>query len=450
MSENHVSAQIRCQVAVIVPATGKVLTCNFPSTRVLPSLTIARYDRACEQIQKLFREHWGLNIYLADVLWDQIVEDQALWVAEPLESVVSSNLVAVDIEDLPGDGKPSDTKARLRAWVNEDFTTKPTSRIGWIGEAQQWIEHVTADRLLPAYTIKQYNGGGGFSLLRWKALSGRSYWLKGVAEPNQHEVAITALVHNLAPNVSSLLLATRPEWHAWLMLEDGASCGSSRPSPSAAIQALVEIQGRSLTHVQDLLNRGAFDQRAGYIQQDLPIIFDYLEESMQMQESTKAPRLSRDNLDTIQDTLLYVYQELTENVPISLLHGDLSGGNVSGNIRQCRLLDWCESYIGFAPISLHHLLMLYSREGMPPADIRSKIELYSELWETGFGIRMTPYALACAPLLAAASALYGRGTWLHSPMERNRQQRRSYSRTLARHMAREAQWLKERGQLCHC
>lgn len=450
MSGDSNSTQIRCQVAILMPAAGMVLTCASPVGRFLPYVLIGRHDRPCEKIQRLFREQWRLAIHLADVIWEETAEDQALWIAEPLEAYSPSDFAATPIDELSENSKQCHTKTRLRTWIENDFSLKPTSRIGWVEKAAQWIEEVTGDRLLPANTVVQYNGGGGFNLLRWKALSGRSYWLKSVAEPNEHEFAVTSFICDLAPTVSPLLLAAHSDWNAWLMLEDEVCRGGARPSLRAAVEALVHVQGRSLLQVQSLLDRGAFDQRGDRFEQDLPILFDYLEESMQMQESTKVPRLSRSELDAIRSCLLQTYRDSTESLPVSILHGDLTGGNVSGNGDQCRFLDWCESYIGVAPISLHHLLMLYSCEGATKADVNTTIQLYRELWNTEFGIQIDASALAYAPLLAAASALYSRGTWLHCPEERNRQQRRSYSRTLARHMAREADLLRERGELCRC
>jgi len=52
------------------------------------------------------------------------------------------------------------------------------------------------------------------------------------------------------------------------------------------------------------------------------------------------------------------------------------------------------------------------------------------------------------PILAAASTLYGRGDWLHSP-RRNDPRRQSYARSLARHMDRAAREPRLLEALCH-
>lgn len=451
MAQSLHPASVVYRLALFCDEGSRVLVERAPDTLVLPQLAVPCDERVCERLQDMCWALWQLRVHFVDCLKRSGPNHpEMLWIGEVLEGVPDGRLLAIDLLELTKERQTDSDWARLQAWKIHSHRRGGVSRLGWIRAAHGWVEGIACEQLEPVATVRQYNGGGGFSLVKLDAPSGHRYWLKAVDHPNLHEFALTLTLCQIAPATTPLLVAARPEWNAWLMREEGDSENGELPPLDAAICALVEVQGRSLTHKQDLLAAGVFDQRYESIRHQIPLLFEYIEECMWMQVSTKVPRLSRDELHFVRDCLQTLWAEMDSAAPTSILHGDLNAGNISKSEAGCRFLDWCEAYIGFAPVSFHHLLMVYQRKGSTDLSANDSADLYRRCWLTEFGLHIPVRAIAAAPLLAAASALLGRGTWLNAPEELQSERRRSYSRTLARHMARAAHSLREGGVLCPC
>ena len=297
--------------------------------------------------------------------------------------------------------------------------------------------------------------GGGFILLRIQAKDGLYYWIKATSGPNEHEYHVTKLIAEFAKDTVPRIVASRDDWNAWLM-EDasrdtevaGHSIGRI-PTSHIAVTALVNLQAASQARLQDLLKVGAFDQRPAMSEVVSRELFDYLNECMALQASQKVAPLDRSALERTRETYLSVCGQLNAlEIPLTLLHGDLTAGNVICFGEQCRFLDWCEAYVGYSISSFHHLWMLFERKGVDKPQLASMINHYCSEWKQWSGRELPQEAIWWSPLMAAASTLYGRGEWLHNQGQRERPARRSYSRTLARHMARAAQLVREGDALC--
>ncbi len=46
------------------------------------------------------------------------------------------------------------------------------------------------------------------------------------------------------------------------------------------------------------------------------------------------------------------------HLPETVIHGDLSAGNLAMHGRECRFIDWSETYVGNPVVSLQHILLL--------------------------------------------------------------------------------------------
>ena len=117
---------------------------------------------------------------------------------------------------------------------------------------------------------------------------------------------------------------------------------------------------------------------------------------------------------------------------------------------RCRFIDWSEAYLGNPLITLQHLLLLNKLEN---SQIRHSINLllkqsYARVWAASCDSNALEEGFLYAPILAAASTLYGRGDWLNSTT-RNDPRRQSFARTLARYMDRAAREPGLLEALCH-
>jgi hypothetical protein len=197
---------------------------------------------------------------------------------------------------------------------------------------------------------------------------------------------------------------------------------------------MAKLQMKTQGHNLDLINAGAFDQGLQVFENHAAELFDYLEEAMGLQTSTKAPRLEKKRIQELRAIFAEVCQRV-EHLDIceTIVHGDMNRGNILTGVGHCQFVDWSEAYLGHPLVTLQHLLQLNKVEN---SEIRDFINMLlkrrylddPEAFDEGF---------VYMPVLAVASTLYGRGDWLNSS-QRNDPRRQSYARSLARHMDRAA------------
>jgi aminoglycoside phosphotransferase (APT) family kinase protein len=165
---------------------------------------------------------------------------------------------------------------------------------------------------------------------------------------------------------------------------------------------------------------------------------------MELQTSTKVPRLDGASLRALQrvfDAVCEFLQSLP--IPTTVIHGDMNEGNLVSGAGVCQLVDWSETYVGHPLVTLEHLLLLNN-----PEDSRLKeewdkrlIQQYRSVMARICDPDILDHASICTPLLAAASAMYGRGAWLGSSID-SMPHRQPWIRTLARYMDRAAHSLQ--------
>ena len=218
-----------------------------------------------------------------------------------------------------------------------------------------------------------------------------------------------------------------------------------------AVECMAKLQKKTLGHSRELLRAGAFDQRIQVFQQHTAELFDYLEEAMSLQISTKAPRLEQKRVRELRACFEIACQHLERlNICETIVHGDLNCGNILIGAGPCQFIDWSEAYIGHPLISLQHLLLLNRTEEFATHHFINSVlqERYVDSLDEGSRAGDFRAGLIYTPMLAIASTLYGRGDWLCSP-QRDDPHRQSYARSLARHMDRAAQDAHLLVTLCH-
>lgn len=417
---------------------------SLAPARRLPRTLVSMADRPTRQLQISLEQRWAIRATVVDYLPYDAHRDPCA-VMEAHTGKLPNALQAVEVSEVTDTDLSPQERIGLSGLLAGEAVS-PIARPGWLRAATHWVQQVTGKKVKARSDIEQWNAGGPFALLRIPVEDGDSYWLKATGEPNRHEQSIHSLLATLCPKHIPEVVAVQPEWNAWLTRHEGVAAvqhGSSIPPYILcdAASALAHIQRQSIGHEEAVLAAGAFDQRLHVLSSHSELLFDRIEEAMQLQTSIKVPRLDSKRLRKLRGHFEAICDFLKRlSFPATVLHGDLNAGNLLQSDRHCNLIDWCEAYVGHPLVALQHLLLLNRSLGgsRDLASQRSLIRTYQVALGNVCKPEAFEGALRCMPFLAAASAVYGRGDWLRCglPAEPDRQAR---IRTLARSMDRAAQ-----------
>jgi hypothetical protein len=431
------------RLVLVQPDPRRVLALDGNEGWRLPRVHIPRPARPAEQLREAGKAAWGLDLLVLDLFPSQDASPGAA-VAELLAPYPGDRLRPVEWESI-GTGELSGAHRAHLADVLAGETKGPLSRPGWIDEAIAWLESATQRKLSSRCGIRQLNAGGAFALVRFPMEDGRCYWLKATGGPNAHELSITLLLSGLCREYLPELISSRPSWNAWLASEDAMPATELPADPCAlfellgdAVESMANLQMRTAGHRSEFLAAGAFDQGTESFQRHSAALFEYLEEVMGFETSTRVPRLERSRLHQMRAILDQVCQRMEDlRLPETIVHGDLNYGNILARRGQCQFIDWSEAYLGNPLISLEHLLLLNQVENLRQRQSihQALRQRYRDAWAKVLDPARFDAGFVYMPALAVASSLLGRGDWLASP-KRGDPRRQAYARRLARHMDR--------------
>jgi hypothetical protein len=429
------------RVVLIHPASRMLLAVDGAGKRLLPRINVPANTRVVPRLHNVMVTGWGIHGLVLDFL--SLEEGSSpCAVVELISDYAPGAFRTASVEQISESDLSERERTLLCALLREE-TESPFSRLGWLAEATRWVEQATGATTTSMLDIEQFNAGGAFALIRFPMRSGRSYWLKATGEPNAHELPVTLVLSKLCPVHLPEILDVRPEWNAWIMPDKRTSDPMLPADPTqrlalleCAVTAMAELQVRTIGCDTELLAAGGFDQRVGVLRADSELLFESIREAMSLQTSTKAPRIEGERLRRLHrtfDATCDFVEELA--IPVTVLHGDMNAGNVLYDDGHCQFIDWSEAYIGYPLVTLQHLLLLNQ-----PADVQLKtrwdrtlIDRYRVVMSEICGQDAMDQGIACMPIIAAASAMYGRGEWLRSSIANN-PHRQVCVRTLARHM----------------
>jgi hypothetical protein len=432
---------VEYRVVLVQRDSPTVLAFGVLGRYCLPRVRIPQLTRPAQRLRMVIEATWGLDVFVLDV----IVPDHRTapcMVAELLMPRKSSDFKKVKLDQI----------SRLELSEQERFeivllldgkSKSPLSRIGWINDATTWIESATGRAFSSKTNIEQLNAGQGFALLGFSSDDGKHYWLKATGEPNTHEVSITLCLSKMCGEYLPEYIASKQEWNAWLMSGDSVRLPEWPLKPLAlchlledAVASMAEVQMKSAGRELELLEAGAFDQRLNGLSTHAGALFEYLEEAMSQQTSTKKARIERGRIHELRAIFERICARLEKlALPNSVLHGDMNFSNILMASQRCQFIDWCEAYVGNPLITLQHLLLL-NRVG--DVEFKSFIErslkdkyriAMSQLCDPAF----IDIGFIYMPFLAACSTLYGRGDWLTRSFC-DEPHRSSYARTLGHYI----------------
>lgn len=430
-----------CRLALILPRSRQLLGIRGPGGFELPIRRIAHRKRLAEQITRQIEREWKINSIVLDILTGRASRRPCIVIevrTDPWDFEQSGFSVAEYGDIRSTSLAASQLRGLSEILFDRGADREPLTRIGWIEEAERWIERSVLDhQVVFSGTMRQLNAGRGFALIYLGAEKRSGYWLKATASPNLHEFSVTSTLARCLPASVPPLIAQRADWNAWVT-EDAGPTLQERPSLVAletAATDLADLQIESRVHIRKLLTAGCIDRSLSRFRGHLDEIIDYLDEAMHRQTSLRAPRLGKQQLGELRDRLNDACFRIEElGIPDTLGHGDLNPGNILFDGTRCVFIDWAEAYIGNPFLSLEYLTahMAQGSEQIR-ASIPTIIARYRRAWLDLLSESTIDGALKTVPILAVALYLYGRGEWLRSP-RRYEPGFEAFARSLARRM----------------
>jgi len=443
------------RLAFILPESRDLLAVQADGACELPTIDIPLWRRPAEQLTHLIEERWQITTVVLDVVADGSLPTPCaiVEVRSPSWEFTKECFRVVGVDDVTDSSLAESERATIQSVLDgKDGGRGPFSRIGWVEEAQTWIQQAISERDV-RFTgeLRHLNAGGDFCLIRFATVRNPAVWLKAVGAPNTHEFGITAFLADTCPQYLPPIVAMREDWHAWAMDEVGSPLRSSS-SPrdfERAAHKLARLQIELSHRSAELLGVHCCDHRIRILDSHVDRLIAYLDEAMHLQTTTRVANLSSDRLKTIQTLLHHTCFALEElAIPDSLIHGDFNSGSVLSDGRDCVFTDWCEAFVGNPFITLEQFCMRVTRHSEQSESRVSALKnIYKSCWTESLSERKIDKALRLTPLISILSCLYGRGDWLSSP-RRHDPYFQGYARSLARHMDRIAESAELMETLC--
>jgi hypothetical protein len=445
MNESELAVStVEYKVVLAVSPSKMILSIPEGRTLRIPRVVIPKWTRPAEEITRELRHNWNLNTVVVG-LFSNGNSQPACSVAEVMSPHTTEGdqvLCLCRIDEI--DGADLDTQEReqaRRVLYGSRESSGPFSRLGWLRDAQEWIQNSLRDRTVDFATdFRQYNAGDTFALVRFATCSGPAYWLKATGAPNKHEFAVTVTLSKLFPQYLPPLIAQREDWNAWVTEDVGEPLGCIQDLQilTQAVETLADLQILSLDHLSRLETAGCIDRSPRVVQSHLPEMIIFLEDAMRNQTSTKVKPVDVSRLRDIGIVVDEACKEMHDlNIPTSLINGDINLDNILYDGDSFRFTDWAEGGIGNPFLTFQQVIQHVIRGGEHLDWVPILCAAYRKKWNALLTERQIDRAFALMPLITMADYLYGRGDWLTSPL-RAEPAFQSFARTVARHMDRAA------------
>jgi hypothetical protein len=286
--------------------------------------------------------------------------------------------------------------------------------------------------------------GPDFALLRF-ATPDSQVWYKAVGEPNLREFQLAIQMARCDFPHIPRMIAQDDKRHAWLM--EGAKGeelgeGTSEREWLAAGRCLAQLQICSRAQTKVLLDLGCLDLRAAALRSGIEDYLSRVDRLMQRQTSTRAPRLTFQDLREMEKTLCSAVGEIEgSSVGDTIGHSDMNGANVLVTQDRATFLDWAQAHVGCPLITFHFLERLRQRtQPCASADVDRLRQSYLAAWTVDGERQALRRLLPLVPLVAAYSyaLVCGTGADDREPDA----QLEGYRRALARQIHREVKTLE--------
>ena len=431
----------------------------------LPEVAISRCQRTAEGVNAEMKRRWGLEVislFSPDFGFDAVEDSRLAYFAvesvhpdarppagmywTPIAALTDDSFVAREdfgaIREFLADGRRD----------SPHQPTRPFRKPGWFREVSEWVQtEIRPFELRLNGRFRQFNAAPAFSLIRFET-NGDAVWFKAVGEPSLREFRVTLALAQIIPSYVPRLIASRPDWNAWLSVEaEGSELFATRDVAfwEKAAGALASVQLESVSKAQGLLALGARDAKAASLLKLVDPFFQTSSEAMARQRKATPPALKESELQNLKEQVKHALRELeATRFPDSCGHLDLNPRNIIVAPAKCTFLDWAETYVGPPVLSCEYLLEHFRRAF--PGDRDGQVRLanrYIAAWESLLPRNDICAALALAPLLAVFTYAVTSTDWGDAECLAQ-SEKTAYPRSLTRRMKHEADRLRGARDSC--
>jgi Phosphotransferase enzyme family len=427
----------------------------------LPKIEIPRFTRTAQETTAFLRTLWGVSsIFLFSGVVGEVSDKSYFAVLESQEGICvhppNMNWFTVHhaLTTLVLSGqerravKSSYGRAISRILVDP---REPFCRVGWMATLQDWTTNVLAPKNIEVKGFEQLNGCETFSLVRF-ATSQSPIWFKAVGEPNLREYNISLKLAQSLPSYVPTIIATKPEWHGWLMADAAGTTLSEVGDPAywqSAAETLAKLQLDSIGMTDDLLDAGCRDLA---IVKLLELVDPFLEVMADlMRQQTKFPPriLTSEELNDLGATLKNSLECLAGlHIPETLGHSDFNPGNIVVSPERCVFIDWAEGHVSHPFLTFEYFLSHLRKDYAQLVSFEDEIRAsYSRVWGQIVSKEQIEEAYLLSPLVAVYTYAVSSHVWRDS--ERLKVPGfQGYLRSLTRRMKQEADLLQRRRVEC--
>jgi hypothetical protein len=328
----------------------------------------------------------------------------------------------------------------------------PFAKPGWLSELCNWIaQQIEPLKFRLTGNFQQLNASSSFSLIRFETTE-TALWFKAVGAPNLHEYAISLTLARLLPSYVPNVLATKPEWHGWVMDDGGGITLDDVQDPLAwqtALTTLANLQIDSIGREDELLEAGCRDLRLAALLELVDPFLDTMADLMKQQSKVPPPILSQQQLSDVSAVLkdtLHCLEAL--RVPDALGHSDFNPGNVIVGPESCTFLDWAEAYVGHPFLTFEYFLAHLRKDYPQLAPLESELRAsYSRIWSSVASSEQIAQAYSFSPLVAVYAYAVSSNVW-RDPERLKVPGFPGYLRSLTRRMKQEADFMQRRRVEC--
>jgi hypothetical protein len=413
---------------LILDGHGKVLACRHGYSFVLPDLEVES-GRLGISLTRAVRSQLQMEIFCL-VLPTHLQNNFQTVCVQSHKNVLPYDCVWIEPEQLNVDEQ---TKTAIRSTMSEVIAT--TAGFGgqhWYGQVVAWLQQELSRMGYELQALEQWNGRIGGVLLR-VVTSGPNFWFKAVSDFNLREMQIAQLLAEKHPSRFPLVLATHPQWNAFL-LENVRGRElyeiDDLETWKTVAATLAEVQGEWTSRGKELLEARAADLRALTILPRLPAFFSHVNEAMSRQKKETPLILSPHQVSGMRNQLERLCEEVGM-LPFAsgLANADFSPHNTLITSAGPVFIDWAEACVSLPLIAGEYLWNRMAVE-LPErrswqADLRMT---YLSCWAERYGTETVVRAAELLPsfsILAVAMFYHERECQGPSPYD-------SYLRSLTR------------------
>ncbi len=305
-------------------------------------------------------------------------------------------------------------------------------RYEWYTLVQTWLVREVSNLGFTIKSLEQWNGRPGGVLLQVNT-DGPIFWFKAVTDFNAREIGIAQLLAARHPAHFPKVLATAPEWNAFLLEHvDGEELYAidDLPTWQRAARLLASVQIDWLGHEEKLLRAGAADLRPLAIRNKLPQFLAHVAAAMQRQPKTPPARLDVHDLNELRQRLEFFCMEVnTLPFACGLANADFSPHNTLITASGPRFIDWAEACVSLPLIAGEYMWRRMALETPARAAWVDPIRAaYLARWSETFGAA----AVERSARLLPAFALLAVAVFYHEREDPNGSRFDGYIRSLTR------------------